>query len=161
MNDMKMYYLAQARGYQKGGDPIPSIFIGKKFQRGRGFCYVQNGRGIGSFLSSIYRFVKPIALPFLQKTGREIGQQAIKAGLELGNELIRGNLNKASAKERLKTLGKDIGLTALSNIRGQFGARGLKRKKVYKGVSNGKRVRRDLDAVKRGNLQHCFGVKKR
>lgn len=100
------YNSADARG---GG--IPRVFVGSPYQR---------GHGIGSFLGGLFRK----ALPYLSRGVRAIGKEALRAGINVIDDVenntplkealrnrfkeSRGNL-KRKAEEKIKNLMKGSG----------------------------------------------------
>lgn len=107
--DDEEYYSLQNGGGRGGG--IPRVFAGSPYQR---------GHGIGSFLGGLFRRV----LPYLGKGLRAVGKEALRAGMnvieDVGNNTplreavknrfaeSRGNL-KRKAEEKIKNLMKGSG----------------------------------------------------
>lgn len=109
VSDDEEYYRLQ-NGNGRGGG-IPRVFVGSSYQR---------GHGIGSFLGGLFRKV----LPYLGKGLRAVGKEALRAGMnvieDVGNNTAlresvknrfaesRGNL-KRKAEEKIKNLMKGSG----------------------------------------------------
>lgn len=104
------YYRILQNGSGRGGG-IPRVFVGSSYQR---------GHGIGSFLGGLFRRV----LPYLSKGLRAVGKEALRAGInvidDVGNNTplreavknrfteTKGNL-KRKAEEKIKNLMKGSG----------------------------------------------------
>ena len=71
MDTLVKYYVRQAGGGDNGVGPIYTVPP-----------FVQRGRGIGSFLSGLFRAVRPI----LWSGAKDFGKATLKA---LGNEALR------------------------------------------------------------------------
>ena len=105
-------------------------FSGPEWQVGGGFNF-------GRFL---WKHAKPL-LGFLSK-------QALKTGVEIGQDVLSGENLKESAKNRLKETGKAIANTALDKAKEKIAGAGIKRKPV---MPNGTRKRRRL-TVRKGRV---------
>ena len=122
------------------------VFSGPLWQEGgaiRGFSgpewQVGGGFNFGRFL---WKHAKPL-LGFLSK-------QALKTGVEIGQDVLSGENIKESAKNRLKETGKAIANTALDKAKEKIAGAGIKRKPV---MSNGIRKRRRLTVnVRKGRV---------
>ena len=66
--------------------------------RGYGRFRTQQGNGLGGILRKLFRST----VPFLIRGGREIGQQALKAGVNVGEDVLAGKNAKTAAQTRLK-----------------------------------------------------------
>jgi len=78
------YYTTLNEGSRGGG--IPRVFVGSPYQR---------GHGIGSFLGGLFRKI----LPYLGKGARAIGKEALRAGINV----IEDVENNTPLKEAMKT----------------------------------------------------------
>jgi len=78
------YYTTLNEG-SRGGE-IPRVFVGSTYQR---------GHGIGSFLGGLFRKI----LPYLGKGARAIGKEALRAGINV----IEDVENNPPLKEAMKT----------------------------------------------------------
>ena len=71
------------------GDGIPRVFVGSPYQR---------GHGIGSFLGGLFRKV----LPFLSKGVRAVGKEALRAGINVIEDIENNTPFKEAVKSRFK-----------------------------------------------------------
>jgi len=78
------YYTSLNEGSRGGG--IPRVFVGSPYQR---------GHGIGSFLGGLFRKI----LPYLGRGARAIGKEALRAGINV----IEDVENNTPMKEAMKT----------------------------------------------------------
>jgi hypothetical protein len=69
---------------QSGG----SFYVGKVYQRGRGFGHYsrQNGAGMGNVFRGVWRFL----LPYVKQAGKAVGQEGLEAGSRILNNLVQG-----------------------------------------------------------------------
>ena len=66
----------------------------------RGHPYIppnQEGQGLGSILSSIAR----TAIPFLKTGARFVGREALRAGCDVGDDVLSGQTVKQSIRKRV------------------------------------------------------------
>lgn len=91
------------------------VFHGTPFQR---------GYGLGSFFQSLKR----VAIPFLQKGAKALGRAALNTGLNVAQDVLKGNSLKSSARSRLQQTAKTLKDQALNQLTTQTG-RGVKRLK--------------------------------
>lgn len=77
----------QSGGNRGGG--IPRVFIGSSYQR---------GHGIGSFLGGLFRKI----LPYLSRGARVVGKEALRAGLNVIEDVENNTPMKEALKTRLK-----------------------------------------------------------
>jgi len=57
----------------------------------------QEGRGLGSIFSSIARS----ALPFVKSGAKFLGRQALRAGCDIGDDVLSGHTVKSSIRKRV------------------------------------------------------------
>lgn len=81
------YYAAQSGGSRGSG--IPHVFVGSQYQR---------GHGIGSFLGGLFRRV----LPYLIKGARAVGKEALRAGVNVFNDVANDTPLKSAVRTRLR-----------------------------------------------------------
>ena len=82
------YFDARDTG-NRGG--IPRVFVGSSYQR---------GHGIGSFLGGLFRGFRKI-LPFLNKGARAVGKEALRAGINVIDDVENNKPLKEAIKSRL------------------------------------------------------------
>ena len=82
--DYEYYDIQSGRG---GG--IPRVFVGAPYQR---------GHGIGSFLGGLFRRV----FPYLSKGVRAVGKEALRAGINVIEDVENNTPFKEAVKSRLK-----------------------------------------------------------
>ena len=87
----------------------------------REYGLLQGGNGLGGVLRRLFRS----AIPFLIRGGKEIGRQALKTGINFGEDVLAGKNVKTATKNRLAETVGDVVKKANSKI--QSGA-GTKRK---------------------------------
>ena len=122
------------------------VFSGPLWQEGgaiRGFSgpewQVGGGFNFGRFL---WKHAKPL-LGFLSK-------QALKTGVEIGQDVLSGENIKESAKNRLKETGKAIANKAIDKAKEKIAGAGIKRKRV---MPNGiRKTRRRTVKVRKGRV---------
>lgn len=90
---------------------------------------VQVGRGLGSVLTSVFRTLSPYAKTllnfgrriFTSKPGRAIvktaQQSAVESGLKVVDDVIKGKNVKASLKENVKAVAKNVGSSTLTQVK--------------------------------------------
>lgn len=83
----------QSGGSRGGG--IPRVFIGSPYQR---------GHGIGSFLGGLFRKI----LPYLSRGARVVGKEALRAGLNVMEDVENNTPIKEALKTRLKESGGNL-----------------------------------------------------
>ena len=82
------YFDARDTG-SRGG--IPRVFVGSPYQR---------GHGIGSFLGGLFRGFRKI-LPFLNRGARAVGKEALRAGINVIDDVENNKPLKEAIKSRL------------------------------------------------------------
>lgn len=107
----KCYYLQKCM--QRGGSDVigkhrPSYYAGVRFQR---------GRGLGSFFSKIFRWIKPLALPALKTVGKELG----RASINTMGDVLAGQQLKTAGQEHFKKAGSNLWQEALTKMTGGRG----------------------------------------
>src|SRR5215468_6659971 len=116
MNPLVAYYLHQAgRGLNRGGgySSIGPVYATAPF--------VQRGHGIGSFLSGVFRFVRPILWSGAKVVGRET--------LRTGGKILQVIADNSSPDVKAGDIvSKHIGETA-RNLIGKLRGKGRKRKR--------------------------------
>lgn len=98
-----------------------------------GIPYMQSGGGIGTILSTVMRFLLPIA----KSVGREVGKEGLALGSRLLGEMAEGrNVQESIKREGRQSLGK-LASKATSYLQeGQ----GRKKKKISQSIV-GRRLR--------------------
>ena len=110
-------------------------------------AWYQRGHGLGNILHSLTKF----AVPFLKKGAKAVGKQAMKMGMNIAQEAMRGqNITKA-AKQHLSQ-----GLTELVTQQG----RGRPKRKPRRGPPR-ERVKRRKVAVPRRTNKPKRGYKRK
>lgn len=89
MSHYEQYYDSQV-----GNGGIEHVYTGAPFQKGHG--------GIGSFLGGLFRR----ALPFLRRGARAVGKEALRAGMNIIDDVSE---NKATFKEALRARARESG----------------------------------------------------
>ncbi len=87
-----------------------AVFNGSRFQKGSG---KQVGYGIGSFFKSLARK----AMPFLQSGAKAVGKAALNTGMNIANDVASGKNFKQAATNPIKTTGKELQTSALSEAK--------------------------------------------
>lgn len=101
MNFYDAYYSAQSGG---GGRGVTNIYVGSRGQR---------GHGVGSFLAGLFRR----ALPFLAKGARAVGREALRAGMNVLDDVTENNMSfKQSLNNRLAESGINLKRKATEKI---------------------------------------------
>jgi len=90
------YYLKQS------GSGVP-VFVGSRGQR---------GHGIGSVLGGLFRS----AVPMLKRGLANFGRHALKAGLDIANDVVEGGNFKESAKRHAVSGLKDFARDTIKDI---------------------------------------------
>lgn len=146
MNYYDAYYNAQGVG---GGRGVTSVYVGSRGQR---------GHGIGSFLGGLFRR----ALPFLAKGARAVGREALRAGINVLDDVTENNMSfKDSLNSRLAESGLKLKRKAnekISELMEGSGYKGLALKRAsqlqYVGrarKSSNKKKRRKQSKKKKKN----------
>ena len=71
------------------------------YYKGHYIPFQQEGRGLGSILSSIARS----ALPLVKSGAKFLGRQALRAGCDIGDDVLSGHTVRSSIRKRV--LGED------------------------------------------------------
>lgn len=101
----------QSGGSRGGG--IPRVFIGSPYQR---------GHGIGSFLGGLFRKI----LPYLSRGARVVGKEALRAGLNVIEDVENNTPMKEALKTRLKESGGNLKRKAEEKINSLMTGSGYK-----------------------------------
>lgn len=88
MDYYSVYHDELQNGGGRGGG-IPRVFVGSPYQR---------GHGIGSFLGGLFRRV----LPYLGKVVRAVGKEALRAGVNVIEDVENNTPFKISVKQRFE-----------------------------------------------------------
>lgn len=83
--------------------------------------FIQSGRGLGSFFNSIARTILPGLSSFFQSQPAQqilhsAKDSAIKAGLHLASDTLKGENVGDSLKKQLKSFGEDVGSSIHNNL---------------------------------------------
>ena len=102
----------------------------------------QRGHGIGNVLSGLIR----VATPLLKKGAVALGKQAAKTGMQIAEDVLRGENIKEAVKTRAKQAGMSMVRKALSQVAppGETAGRGrsIKRNATGRRVSSRPRKKR-------------------
>lgn len=112
----------------------------------RGSTSLQRGYGLGGLLGGLFRS----AIPLLKKGAAVVGKEALKAGADIAQDVMKGQNVRASAKKRLKSAGQNLGTRAINKIkRGTGSKRGKKRGGLNQNVISraGKRRRKTYEDI--------------
>ena len=105
--------------YGGGGRGINNVYVGSQHQR---------GHGLGSFFTGLFRR----ALPFLAKGARAVGKEALRAGVNILDDVAKNNRSfKEAFKNRINESGQNLKRRAvekLDKIMEGSGYKGLPRK---------------------------------
>lgn len=85
----------------------------------------QKGSGLGSVFRRLFR----MALPFLVKSGKTIGKEALVTGTRVANDVLLGEDFKTSAKKRAKETGNNLARRAIDHVQSMVGKGKYKRKR--------------------------------
>lgn len=88
MDYYSVYHDELQNGGGRGGG-IPRVFVGSPYQR---------GHGIGSFLGGLFRRV----LPYLGKAVRAVGKEALRAGVNVIEDVENNTPFKIAVKQRFE-----------------------------------------------------------
>lgn len=119
-------------------------------QSGSGLNYyqgttLQKGYGLGGVFRSLFR----AAVPLFKSGAKTVGKQLFSSGLDLLNDVSRGENVKVAAKRRLKEAGQTLTDKAATKVKSMIGSghRHKKRKLPKKTVS-----RRKVKKVKTSDI---------
>lgn len=110
--EYEAYYDDIQSGGSRGGG-IPRVFIGSPYQR---------GHGIGSFLGGLFRKI----LPYLSRGARVVGKEALRAGLNVMEDVENNTPMKEALKTRLKESGGNLKRKAEEKINSLMTGSGYK-----------------------------------
>lgn len=119
------YYVSQA------GNGIGTVYRGSATQK---------GRGIGSFLSGLFRSV----LPILKSGARTVGREALKTGANILGDIVNNKPVGPSVRARISNAGNTLKRKAESKIEAMRGA-GLK-------TTKRRRTSQSLTTTRRKNI---------
>lgn len=111
----------------KGGGDFP-VFRGSRMQR---------GYGLGSILSGVFR----TAIPFLKRGAKALGKEALRTGVNIGQDVLSGQKFKTAARRR--------GLESIRNVAGRKkppAKKTIKRKRKGKPVISSRSVKKKRPA---------------
>lgn len=112
---------------QTGGD-IGAVY--------RASIYRQRGRGLGSFFSGLWRFVRPLVLSGAKAVGREAKEAGLKALSDINNGKSLKEILQTRSGEAVHNL-----KTKLESKIGEMSGSGLKRAKIRKVAIKKKGIR--------------------
>jgi hypothetical protein len=125
--------------WQPGG--ALTVFSGARRQRGFGRFRTQTGNGLGGIFRRLFRS----AVPYLIRGGKEVGREALKTGVAIGEDLLSGKNIKTATASRLREAAGNMKQKAISrtqsNMQSGNGKR-IKRKDKVKTVSQSKKPRK-------------------
>ena len=105
----------------KGGD-FP-VFRGSRMQR---------GYGLGSILSGVFR----TAIPFLKRGAKALGKEALRTGVNIGQDVLSGQNLRTAARQRglesIRNVAKKSTRRLSSKTRSTPAKKGIKRKRKGK-----------------------------
>ena len=136
----KTYYVDQAK--QKGGN-LPSFHGGA----------VQHGYGLGSILKGLYRW----AVPHLTSGLKTVGREAVKEGLGVAQDVMKGQDLKKSTARRVQETGKRL-LNSQNASEPQIGdgKKGRKRKNPAKATSSSPTKKQRTSKAKHSPFNKLF-----
>lgn len=146
------YYSEQVGG---GGRGVHNVFVGSRGQR---------GHGIGSFLAGLFRR----ALPLITKGARAVGKEAVRAGMNILEDVTENNMGfKDSLNRRMTESGIKLKRKATEKIHNfmqgsGYRGRAVKRKRQSsRGTRSSNTVRRKKGSrVKKVKRKRLTGGKK-
>lgn len=146
--------------YWQSGGALP-MFVGGRVQRGYGRFRTQRGNGLGGVLRRLFRS----AVPFLIRGGKEVGRHALKAGVNIGEDVLAGKNAKTAAESRLTEALGNVTKKAIDHAKGHFSAqtgrgRGIKRRAKPKPGTSKKTRKANTSKPKLKKRKHndIFGV---
>ena len=107
------YYETQSGGGNGRGGGIPRVFVGSPYQR---------GHGIGSFLGGLFRKI----LPYLRSGVRAVGKEALRAGINVMEDVENDTPLKESIKNRFVESRKNLKRKAEEKIKDLMKGSGYK-----------------------------------
>lgn len=110
----------QYGGYVQSGKGAFPVFRGSRMQR---------GYGIGSLLSGMFR----AAVPLLRKGAQALGKQALRTGIQVGRDVLSGQMVGDSVKRQVTQGAKKMVNRAATN-RGTTTNKGSERGRRKKGI---------------------------
>lgn len=110
--EYEVYYNDIQSGGNRGGG-IPRVFVGSPYQR---------GHGIGSFLGGLFRKI----LPYLSRGARVVGKEALRAGMNVIEDVENNTPMKEALKTRLKESGVNLKRKAEEKINSLMTGSGYK-----------------------------------
>ena len=111
--DYEEYYEAQSGGAGGRGGGIPRVFVGSPYQR---------GHGIGSFLGGLFRKI----LSYLKKGAHAVGKEALRAGINVMEDVENHTPLNESFKNRFAESGKNLKRKATEKIKDLMKGSGYK-----------------------------------
>jgi hypothetical protein len=133
MNPLVQYYLRQG-GRGGGGDIGPIYHIPP---------FVQRGHGIGSFLSGLWRSIRPL----LWSGAKNIGKETLRTGGKILTDIVENQSPDVTTRD---IISKNLS-ESTQNLIGKLRGRGRKRKRTTgksktkkRKPQNAKRIKRDI-----------------
>jgi len=134
MNSLVSYYLNQAgRGRSGGYNSIGPIYSTPPF--------VQRGHGIGSFLSGLFRFVRPI----LWSGAKVVGRETLRTGGRVLQDIAENKSPDVSARD---IVSRHLG-EVTQNLIGKLRGKGRKRKRLTNRSPSKKKSKKAKLSIKR------------
>jgi hypothetical protein len=122
MRPLVSYYRHQAgRGGREGFGPIYATTP-----------FVQRGHGIGSFLTGLFRYVKPILWSGAKDIGRETLKALVRESLRTGSRILTDMADRTPGVSARDIVTKHIGETT-QNLIGKLRGRGSRKRKRSSG----------------------------
>lgn len=148
MTHYEAYFNTQYGGSGRG---VHNVFVGSRGQR---------GHGIGSFLAGLFRR----ALPFITKGARAIGKEAVRAGINVLDDVSEKNiLFKDSLQNRMSESGQSLKRKATSKIIDLMegsGYKSLTHKRLMQ-LHRGNRTRKKLTRLKKKKTKRLTQKKRK
>lgn len=88
----------------------------------------QKGYGLGGFFRRMFR----AAFPFLLKSSRTIGKEALRAGSRVASDVLTGQNFREAFRTRVKESGRNLTQTAVDKVQSMVGKGRYKRKRKMK-----------------------------
>ena len=137
--------------YGGGGRGVSNVFVGAQRQR---------GHGLGSFFTGLFRS----ALPFLSRGALAVGKEALRAGVNILDDVTENNMSfKDSFKSRMNEGGNNLKRKATEKIHKFMEGGGYKALKRKRSTQSRRRSgsRRIVSAKKGSKVSKRKQVKKK
>lgn len=148
MTHYEAYFNHQYGGSGRG---VNNIFVGSRGQR---------GHGVGSFLAGLFRR----ALPFITKGARAIGKEAVRASVNVIDDITENNMSFTdSLQNRASESGKNLTRKATNKLRNMMegsGYKSLTRNRITQ-LRRGSGTRKKSSSTKNKKLKRLVNKKRK